>query len=205
MDIATIKEKIEKDRTLKRDVDYYLNVALVLAKTYYNYFTLELINDFFNNINSISTKNATKLPLDKFVFKESYINYLEYSELITLKGKTFLIKFNLKGQVQEFYINNISVISNNIDILDALQILTEKNLSINYEKIYNYFHELYIISLIYNYAYETLKNKAKSETDYIRAGMFKNAYYNIIDLINQNWLKNLMNLNAELSVSNKKT
>lgn len=191
MNIENNKKELIEYGLLKGNKDFYLKIAQTLAKTYYNYFSAELIDKI---LKMRPLLEETMLPLDKFVFNVSYIDYLKYSELIRFKmlPDSYII-FNLKGQVKEFVINNSKIYINDIDIIQALQISQEKELSINYSKFYNYMQKMKLISLIYNYAYLILKECAKTELDFARAGMFKNAYYNIIELNEQEWFKIILN------------
>lgn len=170
--------------------EYFINLGSTLAKSYYNFFSKERIEALYSEMLSLEN---TRINLPSFFSTPNTLTYLKFDEAIKLNiNENTYILFALNGQVIEFVINGEKQHITNLDILHAIQILELKRIPIDYSNLIGELEKLALTSHIYSYAYHELEKIKMDKMDIIRAGMFKNAYYNIIALKDQNYLKQLM-------------
>ena len=175
MDI--IYEKLREYGELLETSDFFINLADKLATTYYEYFTEEKIQELFN---SSFYLNSSKIPLGKFDLEER--KYLVYKEKIKIELNGADFEVNLQNQVEKLNIHGCAIDDPVQDLPQVLSILQSLNIKIEEMSWNEDLSRLYLSSLIYQYAYLQLKENVKTSIDSIRTGMFKNAYYNIIEL-----------------------
>ena len=188
-------EPIELISTLEFDgmeletADFFVNLASNLAKMYYNFFSNERIESLYSNLLSLEN---TKLSLDEILNFPNHV-YLLFDEIIRfdISDNTYIL-FALNGEVKEFVVHGENQHTANVSILQAMQILECKNIILDYSNLRERLQQLVLTSHIYSYAYHELEKIKTEKMDIIRAGMFKNAYYNIIALKEQNYIKKLV-------------
>lgn len=170
--------------------EYFTNLGSTLAKVYYDFFSKERIENLYSEMFSL---NITKLNLASYFSTSDNLIYLEFDETIKFEvNENMYILFTLNGQVKEFVINGEKQHIVNLDILHAIQILEFKKTLIDYSKLIKELQKLVLTSYIYSYAYSELEKIKIDKMDTFRAGMFKNAYFNIIALKDQNYIKQLI-------------
>ena len=136
--------------------------------------------------------------MPRYFFDPKDVAYLQFSELqkLIINENTYII-FDLKGQVKEFVIEKEMQHALNLNLLNALQILELRSIPINLNELAKEMQKLIVTSLVYNYAFQKLKENSKDKLDIMRAGMFKNAYYNIIGLNSQEYCKKFLNMSLQ--------
>lgn len=186
------EEIIEQMLEESEGKEYFLELGNHLADTYESYFTDTQIEKLYNPTLSLE---ATKLYLPRYFFDPKDLAYLQFSELqkLIINENTYII-FDLKGQVKEFVIEKEMQHALNLNLLNALQILELRSIPINLNELAKEMQKLIVTSLVYNYAFQKLKENSKDKLDIMRAGMFKNAYYNIIGLNSQEYCKKFLNM-----------
>lgn len=172
--------------------EYFTNLSIALANVYYNFFSKEKIESLYEQLLSLEN---TKLNLTTYFNDPTLLTYLQFNETIKyqVNENTYII-FALNGQVKEFVINGEKQPILNLDILHAIQFLEFKKMSIDYSKLMKELRQLLLTSYIYSNAFHELEKIKMDKMDIIRAGMFKNAYYNIITLKDQSYLKQLIEM-----------
>lgn len=179
------KEAIEKALLEKSSIlnTNLLSLAKRIASTYIKHFTKVRIEQL--DFSKIDTKKATRLNLNyQLDFNKGEKELLSFSEEIKIQinEESFFV-VDLKGYVIKFVWNNEEMLFHHIQNINDF--LTNMEDQMDVEEIKRYLkkqeEELYIKSLIYKYAYILLEEQAKSNIDYARAGMFKNAYFDIIE------------------------
>lgn len=172
--------------------EYFTNLSIALANVYYNFFSKEKIESLYEQLLSLEN---TKLNLTTYFNDPTLLTYLQFNETIKyqVNENTYII-FALNGVVKEFVINDEKQPILNLDILHAIQFLEFKKMSIDYSKLMKELRQLLLTSYIYSNAFHELEKIKTDKMDIIRAGMFKNAYYNIITLKDQSYLKQLIEM-----------
>ncbi len=172
--------------------EYFTNLSIALANVYYNFFSKEKIESLYEQLLSLEN---TKLNLTTYFNDPTLLTYLQFNETIKyqVNENTYII-FALNGVVKEFVINDEKQPILNLDILHAIQFLEFKKMSIDYSKLMKELRQLLLTSYIYSNAFHELEKIKMDKMDIIRAGMFKNAYYNIITLKDQSYLKQLIEM-----------
>ena len=178
--------------------EYFTNLSIALANVYYNFFSKEKIESLYEQLLSLEN---TKLNLTTYFNDPTLLTYLQFNETIKyqVNENTYII-FALNGVVKEFAINDEKQPILNLDILHAIQILEFKKLVIDDSKLIKELQKLALTSHIYSYAYHELEKIKIDKMDIIRAGMFKNAYYNIIALKGQSYLKQLIEMPIKVRI-----
>jgi len=179
---AVLIDAIEKE-SLKLGIDLKL-IATKFVIEYKKYFSLAKLNRL--NFNKLDTFNETKLDLTKntvlSVAEKKILNFNDIHKL-NYDHYTYLL-VNLKEEVKKLIINSKQInLIYNFNIYDITEFIKENyGIKLDLNEHEEYKKELYIKSLVYNYAYLLLFNGSKKEHDYVVAGMFKNAYFNIISI-----------------------
>lgn len=178
--------------------EYFTNLSIALANVYYNFFSKEKIESLYEQLLSLEN---TKLNLTTYFNDPTLLTYLQFNETIKyqVNENTYII-FALNGQVKEFVINGEKQPILNLDILHAIQFLEFKKMSIDYSKLMKELRQLLLTSYIYSNAFHELEKIKTDKMDIIRAGMFKNAYYNIIALKDQSYLKQLIEMPIKVRI-----
>ena len=178
--------------------EYFTNLSIALAKIYYNFFSKEKIESLYEQLLSLEN---TKLNLTTYFNDPTLLTYLQFNETIKyqVNENTYII-FALNGVVKEFVINDEKQPILNLDILHAIQFLEFKKMSIDYSKLMKELRQLLLTSYIYSNAFHELEKIKTDKMDIIRAGMFKNAYYNIIALKDQSYLKQLIEMPIKVRI-----
>lgn len=182
MDREEIKNKLfslikEKELTVR-----LISVSYNLANSYKRKYTSILIKDLVSNYNII---NNSRLNLKELTYlSDDELEILDFKDTFELGfGINSYMVVDLKNKVLEFVINNKKQIYDKIITLDeALEILKNKDVYVSIDKINNYQNMLLIKSLVYNLTYLNLLNEVSTELDLTRAGLFKNAYFDIMSI-----------------------
>ena len=175
-------EAIEAE-SLKLGIDLKL-LATKLAVEYKRYFTPSKL--YRMNFNKLDTFNDTKLDLTKnttlTIAEKKILNFNDIHKL-NYDHYTYLL-VNLKEAVKKLIINSKQInLMYNFNIYDITKFIKENyGIILELNEYEEYKKELYIKSLVYNYTYLLLFNGSKKEHDYVIAGMFKNAYFDIISI-----------------------
>lgn len=174
--------------------DFYVELATKLAEQYCQYFCIQKFQYIFYGI--INTNEKTRLPyykLKTFTPEEVDYLYFEDTEIFYIKPSLYsYIRINLKNEVLNLVIDNKEVFLKKVFTLEEIILyLKKQNKYIDSEEIENYQEKLYLKSLIYNYAYCIIEENSTLDEEYARAGMFKNAYYDIMNIYNNSLSKNL--------------
>ena len=178
--------------------EYFTNLSIALANIYYNFFSKEKIESLYEQLLSLEN---TKLNLTTYFNDPTLLTYLQFNETIKyqVNENTYII-FALNGVVKEFVINDEKQPILNLDILHAIQFLEFTKMSIDYSKLMKELRQLLLTSYIYSNAFHELEKIKTDKMDIIRAGMFKNAYYNIIALKDQSYLKQLIEMPIKVRI-----
>ncbi len=188
-----MKEKIKAELeyfSLKYETrDYFLKLSASLANLYINFFELYNKDFTYNN----STLKETKLDLSQFIINEKDLRYLDYANndiMLYLDASSYLIA-DLKGNVTKLVINGKEkTLITKINYQDLLNNLAQKyGLSVPSRALNAINERLYLTSLIYHYAFYLISENKRTKQGY-KAGMFKNAYHDII-AISETKLQNL--------------
>ena len=180
MSLEDILQQLEIYGEQKEEKNYFINLGKKLAKSYYYFFNNKKMEELYK---SFTFYESTQLKLNVFFESPKDITYLAYQETqrLTLKEGTF-ITYDLSGTVLELIVDYQKLNTINLTLHGALKIIKHRNIEIEDNKIEEFFEQLKITSLIYNYAFLILQKKMKTKMDIVRVGMFKNAYYKIICL-----------------------
>lgn len=160
--------------------NYFILLSMKLANAYYNYFNHDKIDELFSEGVFLE---STKLDLNLFFQDEKELSYLKYPEklMVNLGLNSYMI-INLENQVEELWVKNRKINKNKMELQEILSTLKQLKLPINDSNFHQVLENIHLSSLIYQYAYLLIKAKINSQLDFARAGMFKNAYYHIIEL-----------------------
>lgn len=188
MNTIDLTSSIGSNQTLEKEE--IMNLGNALGDAYSTYFQNEKIEELYKQALCLS---KTKIELTSFFKQREELDYLTFDERIrfSIDEQTYII-FSLNGYVQEFVIGGEKQFLTNLDILHAIEILRLRNIPINLTYLFMKLKQLNLISFVYNYAYAKLTQKNSDQMDIIRAGMFKNAYYNILALKDQEYIKALI-------------
>ena len=170
------KEKIIKELLVYgasiQDYHYFLELGTKLAYTYYNNF--EGQNKHFDYQTLYLEK--TILNLRRYTFSLKELDFLDYKTKLTiyLNYRSYMI-ISLKNYVLKLVINNKVVsLPYKISIEEVMSYFKNKEIEV---KINETLDNLIRTSYIYSYAYYILE-----DLSLFMAGMFKNAYYDLIKL-----------------------
>ncbi|MBE6154179.1 MAG: hypothetical protein E7163_01205 [Firmicutes bacterium] len=182
MNNALLEEALV-DKSEKLGIDLKL-LAYKFALEYKKYFSWAKLKRMdFNKLDTFKdtrldlTKNHTLTVAEKKILAFNDVYHLNYD------AYTY-IAINLKEEVKEIVINSKpKKIICHLDIYNLIENIKEEyGLKIYLEGYLEYRKELYVKSLIYNYIYCLLLKDSATEYDYAVAGMFKNAYFDIISI-----------------------
>lgn len=179
-----IQQLITKSESIKINLLY---LAEKLAKEYINYFSsLKIKKLKYNKLDTFKTTRLDIISHKSFSEEEKEILKFQDKHRFTINRNSYMI-INLKGYIIKFIWNNKELIYDHVLTLQELLSNSEiqNSIKINKELINHYHESLYLKSLIYAYAYNILIASAKNDIDYARAGMFKNAYFDIIEYQNR--------------------
>ena len=167
-----------------------MNLGNSLKEAYCSYFQNDKIEELYKQALCLS---KTQIELTTYFKRKEELDYLSFDEKIrfNIDEYTYII-FSLNGFLQEFVINGEKQNLFDLNLLQALEILRLRNIPIDLTGLLAQLQQLTLISYVYNYAYSGLEEQIKDRMDIIRAGMFKNAYYNILALKDQNYIKLLI-------------
>jgi len=183
MTLEEIENELIKLGTDINNSDCFLKLANTLANYYDNSFPNKKLKSLFQSSNS-SDDSIKNMRVDLANLPLSNKEHLEFSDKFILKlDDSSYIVINLKGITEEVVLNGERVYFNHrlnvseiYELLDAVPYTYDKN------SYFDFLYSLYITSLIYKYAYFILESKATDKNGYTKAGMFKNAYFDIIEL-----------------------
>jgi len=183
MTLEEIENELIKLGTDINNPDCFLKLANTLANYYDNSFPNKKLKSLFQSSNS-SDDSIKNMRVDLANLPLSNKEHLEFSDKFILKlDDSSYIVINLKGITEEvvlngerIYFNHQLNVSEIYELLDAVPYTYDKN------SYFDFLYSLYITSLIYKYAYFILESKATDKNGYTKAGMFKNAYFDIIEL-----------------------
>ena len=186
----------QADNFLKKED--LMDLGSTLGDAYADFFKDERIEDLYKQILSLS---KTQINLATYFKHKEGVEYLFFEETIKfiVNEQTYIV-FSLNGNVQEFVIEGSKQHLTNLNILPALEILMLKNISVDITPLLTKLQQLILTSHIYNYALNKLEQQISNKMDVIRAGMFKNAYYNIIALKNQEYINLLVGIEFQAKI-----
>lgn len=131
------------------------------------------------------TKKATRPNYSEFnIFTKEELELLNFEDKkrFNINDNSYFI-IDLKGYVKEVVLNNRKQYFFRVITLDEMLDYIENKIGqFNRKIIDNYKENLYLKSLLYKYAYILLEEDIKDSTDMTLVGMFKNAYFDIIEL-----------------------
>ena len=164
-------------------------LGLKLANAYRVNFKEEVINHLYSKPVCL---DETKIDITKFFDKEDW-QYLDYKEKIKwmIDENTFII-FNLKGEISEYIIDNKKDTCSNFTIMQIIPVLVHKGKNIDLNHLIKKIRELYITSYIYNVAFQELCHTLNTSYPIVIAGMFRNAYFNILEFKNYNYVQEFL-------------
>ena len=177
MNLEEIIERLKEYGEMLETPGFFIILANKLAKSYHEYFTEEKIQELFN---STFFLEASRLPLEKFDPNER--KYLIYPEKIKIELNDASFEVNLQNQVEKLNISGCSINDHMQELPQVLSLLRNLNIKIEEAAWNEELFNINLTSLIYQYAFLNLKENVKTTIDSVQAGMFKNAYYNIIEL-----------------------
>lgn len=185
MSFEDIENKLIALGTDAGDPNYFLNIANLLANLYDKNFSNSKLKKIFHSSNN--RENSIKdmrLDLTSLNLPLNSERYLEFPEKFTLKfDDSSYIIINLKGLVEEFIIDgHPTYFRHQLNISEAYELLDTGSYNYDKNSYFEFLYSLYTTSLIYKYAYLTLESQARDKNSYTKAGMFKNAYFDIIEL-----------------------
>lgn len=183
MTLEEIENELIKLGTDINNPDFFLKLANTLANYYDNSFPNKKLKSLFQSSNS-SDDSIKNMRVDLANLPLSNKEHLEFSDKFILKlDDSSYVVINLKGITEEvvlngerIYFNHQLNVSEIYELLDAVPYTYDKN------SYFDFLYSLYITSLIYKYSYFILESKATDKNGYTKAGMFKNAYFDIIEL-----------------------
>lgn len=157
--------------------EYFINLATDLANLYIKEFSNKKIQNTFKSVTLEATKvDITKLNDPKKIF---YLNVS--NDNVVFLASDISITFNLKMEVLKTIINNEIAPIANTSFLDALSYLKDTELEIDLNALQEKITLLNLQSLIYSYTFGLLQVKSRKKRTLARAGMFRNAYFEIIE------------------------
>ena len=173
----TVYDKLREYGEILETPYFFIELADKLARLYSEYFTEEKILNLFNSSFFLS---SSRLPLDKFSSEEK--KYLIYKEKIKVEVMNANFEINLQNQVENLKIKDCLISNLQQELPQVLNLLQSLNIKIEDLSFNEDLFRLSLSSLIYQFAYIRLKEQVHTTIDSVRTGMFKNAYYNIIEL-----------------------
>ncbi len=180
MNKEIIKEELLKFGNLIQDKDYFLKLGNRLSNLYLNNFKSKK-----NNINFRDLRlEDTILELEKYIIVPRDYYYLKFEMINKLKlAPRSCIEFDLKGLVTSLWIRGVEKkVPYGTTLEEILSFVKDKyhfkELDVNVKMVYD---KLYLTSLIYNYAFKKIEEK-----DAFIAGMFRNAYYDLLLVAEKN-------------------
>ncbi len=157
--------------------EYFINLATDLANLYIKEFSNKKIQNMFKSVTLEATKvDITKLNDPKKIF---YLNVS--NDNVVFLASDISITFNLKMEVLKTVINNEIAQLANTSFLEALSYLKDTELEIDLNALQEKITLLNLQSLIYSYTFGLLQVKSRKKRTLARAGMFRNAYFEIIE------------------------
>lgn len=157
--------------------EYFINLATDLANLYIKEFSNKKIQNTFKSVTLEATKvDITKLNDPKKIF---YLNVS--NDNVVFLASDISITFNLKMEVLKTVINNEIAQLANTSFLEALSYLKDTELEIDLNALQEKITLLNLQSLIYSYTFGLLQVKSRKKRTLARAGMFRNAYFEIIE------------------------
>lgn len=157
--------------------EYFINLATDLANLYIKEFSNKKIQNMFKSVTLEATKvDITKLNDPKKIF---YLNVS--NDNVVFLASDISITFNLKMEVLKTVINNEIAPIANTSFLEALSYLKDTELEIDLNALQEKITLLNLQSLIYSYTFGLLQVKSRKKRTLARAGMFRNAYFEIIE------------------------
>lgn len=157
--------------------EYFINLATDLANLYIKEFSNKKIQNTFKSVTLEATKvDITKLNDPKKIF---YLNVS--NDNVVFLASDISITFNLKMEVLKTVINNEIAPIANTSFLEALSYLKDTELEIDLNALQEKITLLNLQSLIYSYTFGLLQVKSRKKRTLARAGMFRNAYFEIIE------------------------
>ncbi len=157
--------------------EYFINLATDLANLYIKEFSNKKIQNTFKSVTLEATKvDITKLNDPKKIF---YLNVS--NDNVVFLASDISITFNLKMEVLKTVINNEIAPIANTSFLEALSYLKDTELEIDLNTLQEKITLLNLQSLIYSYTFGLLQVKSRKKRTLARAGMFRNAYFEIIE------------------------
>lgn len=157
--------------------EYFINLATDLANLYIKEFSNKKIQNTFKSVTLEATKvDITKLNDPKKIF---YLNVS--NDNVVFLASDISITFNLKMEVLKTVINNEIAQLANTSFLEVLSYLKDTELEIDLNALQEKITLLNLQSLIYSYTFGLLQVKSRKKRTLARAGMFRNAYFEIIE------------------------
>lgn len=157
--------------------EYFINLATDLANLYIKEFSNKKIQNMFKSVTLEATKvDITKLNDPKKIF---YLNVS--NDNVVFLASDISITFNLKMEVLKTVINNEIAQLANTSFLEVLSYLRDTELEIDLNALQEKITLLNLQSLIYSYTFGLLQVKSRKKRTLARAGMFRNAYFEIIE------------------------
>lgn len=158
--------------------NYYLDIASYFAKKYVEYFDEAKI---VSTLDSQSMLEASKLPV---------VNYNGISSLILDNKKVFYyedkpcFEIDMKLNVLSYWVNDekyqFNIITSALDYINSLN--DEKRFCLlgEFDKLQE---ELLLLKYAYNYVLYLLEEMIVTKIDSVRVGLFKNAYFDILNFV----------------------
>ena len=185
MSLEEIENKLVILGTEINNSNYFLHLAEILVNYYKNIFSKSKVKKILLNSGCRESSlddmrvNLTDLPLS--ISDKKYLEFAE-SFRINLDEKSYII-IDLKGLVKQAVFggeNEYFAVS--LSVLELYELLGALSYDFNRNGYFEFLKSLEVTSLIYRYAYLSLENESSEKIEITRAGMFRNAYFDIIEL-----------------------
>lgn len=177
MNIEYLEENLRKLGLLMNNENYYIDLGKRVAASYQKEFTASIINHM-ECIHG-STIHNTRLNIQNFpIFDQKFLTFHDEYKLYLNQNSYVIV--NLKGEVVELVINHKQVLLSKVLYFEDLNDYLKNKIKVTIHQDFRW--DLFIPSLIYQYAYLLLEKNAIQDIDYARAGMFKNAYFDILEI-----------------------
>lgn len=159
--------------------NYYISLALRFASLYISAFPEKKILDIldFNHSIKFSRLNIESLldldDANDLSFEDNYIFYLDNKPSFEMDAKRNVINTWHDGK---------KVTSNSpINVLNYVSSLEEREREILIVKLQEYQEHSIFLSYFYQYVLSILEESVSTNIDSARVGLFKNAYFNILN------------------------
>ena len=161
--------------------DYYIKLALKFTDSYLKFFTEQTI---LNILDFSSVIEFSRLPFNK-TFSKDEINSISFQDITTfyLDGKPSFEMDSKKNVINIWRKGEKVRLNSVVDVLSYINSLYEKDCNSLMLKLEEYQKHRIFLSNFYQYVLCLLEEKAVSDIDSARIGLFKNAYFDILNYV----------------------